>query len=54
MSVIEHEQITVLAAHEKSMLIKSLTDRFITEATALGMTPREVVRFLARRIKEGD
>ena len=29
-------------------------ERFITEATALGVTPREVVRFLARRIKEGD
>ena len=41
------------AAHRDRQL-KSLTDRFITEATALGMTPREVVRFLARRIKEGD
>ena len=33
--------------------LKSLADKFLTEATSLGYTPREVVRYLAQRIKEG-
>ncbi len=31
-----------------------LADRFLTEATSLGYSPREVMRHLSRRIKEGD
>jgi GntR family transcriptional regulator len=33
--------------------LKSIADKFLTEATSLGYTPREVVRYLARRVKEG-
>lgn len=31
-----------------------LADRFLTEATSLGFSPREVIRHLSRRLKEGD
>ena len=41
------------AAHRERQL-KSLTDRFITEATSLGFSPREVVKVLTQRIKEGE
>jgi GntR family transcriptional regulator len=43
-------------AHEKhrERQLTTITDRFLTEATSLGFTPREVARFLAHRIKEGD
>jgi len=41
------------AAHRDRQL-KSLTDRYITEATSLGFTPREVARYLAQRVKEGE
>lgn len=34
--------------------LKALTERFLTESTALGFTPREVARYLAQRIKEGE
>lgn len=34
--------------------LRLAADRFITEATALGYKPREIVRLLARRIREGD
>ena len=34
--------------------LSALADRFLTEATSLGYSPREVVRHLSRRIKEGD
>src|SRR5437763_12141871 len=33
---------------------KSLADRFITEATSLGFTSREVARYIAQRVKEGE
>jgi len=33
--------------------LRKLIDRFITEATSLGYKPREIVRALARRIREG-
>src|ERR1043166_629145 len=39
------------AAHRERQL-KSITDRFITEATSLGFSPREVARYLAQRVKE--
>lgn len=44
------------AAHaaQRERQLKSLADRFITEATSLGFSPREVVRVLAQRIKEGE
>ena len=32
--------------------LKSIADKFLTEATSLGYAPREVVRYLARRIKD--
>jgi GntR family transcriptional regulator len=43
-------------AHEKvrERQLNAITDRFLTEATALGFKPREAARFLAQRIKEGD
>ena len=43
-------------AHEKhrERQLGTIADRYLTEATALGFTPREVVRFLAQRIKEGE
>ncbi len=34
--------------------LRSITDRYLTEATSLGLTPREVVRYLAQRIREGE
>jgi GntR family transcriptional regulator len=34
--------------------LRTIADRFLTEATALGFTPREVTRTLAQRIKEGE
>jgi len=33
--------------------LRKVIDRFITDATALGYKPREVVRALAKRIREG-
>jgi GntR family transcriptional regulator len=41
-------------AAQRDRQLKSLTERFITEASSLGFTPREVARFLAQRIKEGE
>ena len=43
-------------SHEKhrERQLSAITDRFLTEATTLGFTPREVARFLAQRIKEGE
>jgi len=43
-------------AHEKhrERQLGTIADRYLTEATSLGFTPREVVRFLAQRIKEGE
>jgi len=41
------------AAHRDRQL-KSLADRFITEATSLGFTSREVARYIAQRVKEGE
>lgn len=34
--------------------LRQAIDRFLTEATSLGYKPREVVRALARRIREGE
>ena len=34
--------------------LATVTDRYLTEATSLGFTPREVARYLAQRIKEGE
>lgn len=40
-------------APHRDRQLRALADRFFTEAALLGITPREAVRFLARRIKEG-
>ncbi len=34
--------------------LRQAIDRFLTEATSLGYKPRDVVRALARRIREGE
>lgn len=34
--------------------LKALAERFLTESTALGFSPREVARYVAQRIKEGE
>src|SRR5881628_2580851 len=34
--------------------LRQAIDRFLTEATSLGYRPREAVRALARRIREGE
>ncbi|HEX3109115.1 MAG TPA: GntR family transcriptional regulator [Thermoanaerobaculia bacterium] len=46
----------VARANEKhrERQLGTIADRYLTEATSLGFTPREVVRFLAQRIKEGE
>lgn len=33
--------------------LKSIADKFLTEAASLGYAPREAVRYLAQRLKEG-
>lgn len=40
-------------ASQRERQLRVLTERFLTEATSLGFTSREVVQFLTRRIKEG-
>ena len=39
---------------QRERQLKSITDRFITEATSLGFSPREVAKYIAQRIKEGE
>jgi len=39
---------------QRERQLQSVIDRFLTEAAALGYTPREAVRVLSRRVKEGD
>ncbi|MCU1228956.1 MAG: ytrA 1 [Acidobacteria bacterium] len=41
-------------APHRDRQLRALADRFLTDAAALGYTPREAVRLLAQRIKEGD
>jgi GntR family transcriptional regulator len=41
-------------APHRDRQLRGLADRFLTDAAAIGYTPREAVRFLAQRIKEGD
>src|SRR5712691_13489138 len=41
------------APHRERRLRQAI-DRFLTEATSLGYKPREIVRALARRIREGE
>jgi GntR family transcriptional regulator len=43
----------VQAVHAERQM-KTLAERFLTEAAALGMSPREAVSYLARRVKEGE
>jgi GntR family transcriptional regulator len=45
----------VPGAHDqhRERRLKSISDKYLTEATSLGYAPREVVRYLAQRIKEG-
>src|SRR5438105_4113831 len=38
-------------AAQRDRQLKSLADRFITEATSLGFSPRDVARYVAQRIK---
>lgn len=40
-------------APHRDRALRKIIDRFITDATALGYKPREVVRALAKRIREG-
>lgn len=44
------------ATHEphREKQLQSVIDRFLTEAATLGYAPREAVRALSRRVKEGD
>ncbi|HEY6136197.1 MAG TPA: GntR family transcriptional regulator [Thermoanaerobaculia bacterium] len=46
-------QVPEAHGHHRERRLKSISDRFLTEATSLGYTPRDVVRYLAQRIKEG-
>jgi GntR family transcriptional regulator len=39
---------------QRERQLKSITERFITEATSLGFSPREVAKYIAQRIKEGE
>ncbi|MEA2572610.1 MAG: hypothetical protein QOI24_4611 [Acidobacteriota bacterium] len=41
-------------APHRDRQLRALADRFLTDAAAIGYTPREAVRLLAQRIKEGD
>jgi len=41
-------------APHRDRQLRVLADRFLTDAAAIGFTPREAVRLLAQRIKEGD
>lgn len=34
--------------------LKALAERFLTDSSALGFSPREVARYVAQRIKEGE
>jgi GntR family transcriptional regulator len=47
------EQVPVAHDQHRERRLKSISDKFLTEATSLGYAPREIVRYLARRIKEG-
>jgi len=47
------EQLPELHDGHRERRLKSIADKFLTEATSLGYAPREVVRYLAQRIKEG-
>jgi GntR family transcriptional regulator len=47
------EQLPALHDSHRERRLKSIADKFLTEATSLGYAPREVVRYLAQRIKEG-
>jgi GntR family transcriptional regulator len=40
-------------AHRERRL-KELVDRLLTDAASIGFTPREISKYLARRVKEGD
>lgn len=40
-------------AHRERRL-KEIVDRLLTDATSIGFTPREISKYLARRVKEGD
>ena len=41
-------------APHRDRQLRALADRYLTDAAAIGYTPREAVRLLAQRIKEGD
>jgi len=47
------EQVPEAQENHRERRLKSIADKFLTEATSLGYAPREVVRYLAQRIKEG-
>ena len=40
-------------AHRERRL-KEIVDRLLTDAASIGFTPREISKYLARRVKEGD
>jgi GntR family transcriptional regulator len=39
---------------QRERQLKAVTNRFLTEATSLGFTPREVARYLLERVREGE
>jgi GntR family transcriptional regulator len=41
-------------APHRDRQLRALADRYLTDAAAIGYAPREAVRLLAQRIKEGD
>jgi GntR family transcriptional regulator len=40
-------------AHRERRL-KEIVDRLLTDAASIGFSPREISRYLSRRVKEGD
>ena len=40
-------------AHRERRL-KEIVDRLLTDAASIGFTPREISKYLARRVKEGE
>ena len=47
-----HAQATHATHRERQL--KALTDRYLAESAHLGFSPREIAKYLASRIKEGE
>ena len=52
-TLIAEAQVPEAHDQHRERRLKSISDKYLTEATSLGYAPREVVRYLAQRIKEG-